>query len=422
MKAQIPTTAKTKTEQLEVQLRRGYETWKAQPSPLAAGQFVDAASPLTDSVLNTIGNKSPLMRSAAKAILVDALPKYDSSRGVPVGSFLRIQLQPLHRIGAEQASDVPLPERRRRQAAAVSGKMKELRDGLGREPNETEVSDSLGISPAKIRSLLTAPSPVVESSFVDEEGAPRPPAISRPSRDDLLMAYVYHDLDPAGRRLFEMLRDGWKKSDIAKALGVSSATITVRAARLAHQFEKLSDVYEQKAAAEVRPRVGSILFRLPSALAEEIREWGRHYVSDLDLVKGEGRGRVQDPHLTIKHGLFENQKEATRDLVRGFGEFEIMLGDVTRFTSNEDFDVLKIDVWGHKLAALNELLCSRIPHVDFHRRYRPHVTVAFVRKGTAVELSGVDDFRGRRLTVRIVEYRAADGQTLNIRLNDQERQ
>jgi 2'-5' RNA ligase len=123
---------------------------------------------------------------------------------------------------------------------------------------------------------------------------------------------------------------------------------------------------------------------LPSALAEKVIQWGEQFVPD-DCLADDGREDV--PHVTTLFGLHTNNPLIVENAVRGFGEFELRFGLVSRFECPE-YDVLKLDVQSDGVRRLNARLSESCENTQTHPTYIPHCTIAYVKKGSCRNLDG----------------------------------
>lgn len=140
----------------------------------------------------------------------------------------------------------------------------------------------------------------------------------------------------------------------------------------------------------------------PDEVADFIMEWGRLNIPDDALAED---GREDHPHVTVKYGL------TTRDLPPELSEiakttkpFPIFMGVISLFTTNPKHDVVKIDVESPVLRALNKRISDAIPHEDTYPTYHPHLTVAYVQKGTCDHLDGDDPFKAEGVAREFMAY------------------
>lgn len=128
----------------------------------------------------------------------------------------------------------------------------------------------------------------------------------------------------------------------------------------------------------------------PPDLAAAIINWGQMYVLDDEIFYGDepGFGREDEPHVTVKYGLHDaTPSPALLKIIEETQPFEIAIGMASLFEA-EKYDVLKFDVDSEALRALNARISAELPVTDTHPEYHPHLTVAYVQKGTARELIG----------------------------------
>jgi 2'-5' RNA ligase len=102
--------------------------------------------------------------------------------------------------------------------------------------------------------------------------------------------------------------------------------------------------------------------------------------------------------------------------------FKVTLGDVTFFEGEKDdkYDVVKIDVQSQDLIDLNQRLRSNIEHTNDYPEYQPHITVAYVKRGTAKDLTKSLDcgiFNGTEFMVNELWFYPVDKKPQRIDLN-----
>ena len=108
-----------------------------------------------------------------------------------------------------------------------------------------------------------------------------------------------------------------------------------------------------------------------------------------DIYRGDDgtHGLETEPHVTVLYGLHD---EVHEDLVcricQGVeGPLEVDVTGLSTF-ENEDYDVLKLDVESKLLRKLNKAFRS-FPHTNHYGDYKPHMTVAYLKKGHASKYS-----------------------------------
>ena len=124
--------------------------------------------------------------------------------------------------------------------------------------------------------------------------------------------------------------------------------------------------------------------------------WGRTRVDDEDVYEGEGddvKGRENEPHVTVLYGLHETTPSPELlKIIEETQPFDIAVGAASLFES-EEYDVLKFDVESEALVNFNARL-KGLAFTETHPGYHPHLTVAYVKKGTCKDLTGLHLMEG----------------------------
>ena len=125
-------------------------------------------------------------------------------------------------------------------------------------------------------------------------------------------------------------------------------------------------------------------------------------------------GISHDPHVTILYGFYSFvSPEDVQKIIEPFHSPEIHLGNVGIFNEHPDFEVVKFNVISDDLTKMNLALCG-LPHEETFS-YNPHVTISYVKKGTALKYKGI------KLEVESnasdIIYSTTAGQKILIKLN-----
>ena len=124
--------------------------------------------------------------------------------------------------------------------------------------------------------------------------------------------------------------------------------------------------------------------------------------SKADKDGKEDYGRETEPHVTALYGLLNHDPVAASAAIAGSGPVTVKLGKLGMFES-KDYDVLKVNVEGDSLHALNRRLRSQ-PYYSDYDDYKPHLTLAYLKKGEAKKYVGMDPFAGKQLTFDSVTF------------------
>lgn len=119
------------------------------------------------------------------------------------------------------------------------------------------------------------------------------------------------------------------------------------------------------------------------------------YLKTIDVRDLAEDGLETEPHITALYGLTSDSQGPVVTVCREFGPIRATLGKIEAF-SNPDYDVLKITVDSSELVKVNEAL-KKLPHENDFPTYRPHLTLAYLKPGTAEKYVGSDIFSGTAL-------------------------
>lgn len=183
-------------------------------------------------------------------------------------------------------------------------------------------------------------------------------------------------------------------------------------------IEKIILERTKQALLKVAYKYSSTQINLPKDLAEKVISWGKKNIleeeiySDPDSTTSYGTmGREDNPHVTVKYGLHTGKVSDVESVVKGFGPVEISLGQVSIFEpEGKDNDVVKVEVESNSLRELNKKV-STLENSDEHPEYKPHVTIAYVKKGEGQKYVGREDFKGMKFTSDDLVFSASSGDT-----------
>lgn len=128
-------------------------------------------------------------------------------------------------------------------------------------------------------------------------------------------------------------------------------------------------------------------------------------------------GRETQPHTTVLYGLETQSAEDVRAIVEKFPPIELTLGKISLF-ENEDQDILKIDVSSPVLTELNKQLDNSLdtPGKTFSD-YKPHITIAYLKKGEGKQFVGDTRFEGQKITLNELAFSNKSGEQVSIPLS-----
>jgi DNA-directed RNA polymerase specialized sigma subunit len=216
-------------------LSDSYARWKITGQRSDFDNIMKALEPTVVRGLDAYGGGRKELRTRARLIAADAVKMYDPERDgkkAQLSSFVHTNLQRLQRVSADRAAAVRLPERSRMDAILLREEVKNFEDKEGYEPDVGTLSEITGISRSRQRLASAAFKEIAEAGLETEKGDTllqgTPDDTEDPWRD-----YVYHDLDPKSRKIFEWTTGygGSKllqKQEIARRLKMTPAAISSR--------------------------------------------------------------------------------------------------------------------------------------------------------------------------------------------------
>ena len=121
---------------------------------------------------------------------------------------------------------------------------------------------------------------------------------------------------------------------------------------------------------------------------------------------GENYGKEANPHVTVMYGLSPIEENRVKELLNKVPKKIVAeLGKISKF-SNADtpYDVLKIEVKSPHLNKIHEMIRKNFDNNYKWSEYNPHVTLAYVKKGTCNEYVGNKTFEGVKVMFEAFTY------------------
>ena len=223
-----------------------WKQWKATKDINKLNELFNSFQPIVQNAVNTF-KTVPIPREAleleAKRLLYSGLSTYDPRKGTKLNTHLFNQLRPLHRFVYKNQNIAYIPEARIRQIGTYKYTVSQLRDSLGREPTATEVADKMGIGIDEVTRLEKELRKQYVMGLEDFEGY-----FSMPSKKLDALFYVYNELDPKQKLVFEYTTGLTGKSqitkytDLAKKLKMDVYEVRKIKKQIAKKLEPFSDL------------------------------------------------------------------------------------------------------------------------------------------------------------------------------------
>lgn len=233
---------------------------------------------------------------------------------------------------------------------------------------------------------------------------------------------VYNINDVRARQGMELLKGGQIPMKVIGAQAIPIDPSPVEESEnegLRKSLQKSQEEYDYK----------STQLDLPDDIAEKIKSFCKDIPDKFIYTNDDGLGREDNIHCTVLYGL--SNKTTTnqiKSLCEDVSPIELKLGKVSMF-ENDEYDVLKIDVESESLNELNKKISDNVkaPGNDYPT-YKPHITIAYMQKGTAGKYVGNDSFKGMTCSIDDLCFSNKKGEktiiplgTINVKKNFEER-
>jgi hypothetical protein len=132
----------------------------------------------------------------------------------------------------------------------------------------------------------------------------------------------------------------------------------------------------------------------------------------------EDHGIEQTPHITVLYGFYSFvMPHDVLEVLNTFKQPSVRFGNIGIFEDHPDFDVVKIDVESEDLNNMHSELLN-LPNEQTFPTYKPHMTIAYLKKGTAKKYEGINiDFVGDILLDEAV-FSSPNGEKILLRLDE----
>jgi len=176
-----------------------WKEWRADPTDNNMQLLLKQLNPLIQKSVNQWSGTlaRPLLELEAKTLASEAINNFDPNRGAKLGTHVTNRLQKLSRINYTYQNVARAPEYQALQFHTYNLAESALKDSLGRDPTSTEMTDELGWSSSQFRNFKKG----LRKEFVESGGTS--PLFDTPTGEDGLIDFVYNDLSPLQKQIFE---------------------------------------------------------------------------------------------------------------------------------------------------------------------------------------------------------------------------
>lgn len=176
-----------------------WSAWSKNPNKTTLTPLLKQVDPVINKeVSRWVGGPvaMPALRAQARQLAVKSFETFDP-RKAALNTHLTNQLKSLSRDVYTYSGPARMPEHRKIKMKTFNDSLERLKDDLAREPSVEELADDLSWSPAEVarfrkeqRRELSDSLPVSHGFSLDDD-------------DDSIVSFVYHDLNPSDKVVFE---------------------------------------------------------------------------------------------------------------------------------------------------------------------------------------------------------------------------
>jgi 2'-5' RNA ligase len=156
-----------------------------------------------------------------------------------------------------------------------------------------------------------------------------------------------------------------------------------------------------------------VSFDLPVDYAEKIKNMADKIPKA--LVRSDKH--VGKPHVTVLTNIDNKSFEAATKVSRQSSSGSVRLGR-TKVFDRPDYDVVYVEAGSDALSGTHQKLKAGTDNVQTFPEYRPHVTLAYVRKGTGKYYTGMRDLEGVEIPMKSLQVSFRDGPSLPVKLKE----
>jgi 2'-5' RNA ligase len=167
---------------------------------------------------------------------------------------------------------------------------------------------------------------------------------------------------------------------------------------------KFEDFYYLKeSASKGSTEYGCLMAVFPNKIGKRFIKFAKTHIKKTDLA--EDGDYENEPHVTILFGFHGDFTKELKSLLGNWGELNLTLGKVSRFSSKEK-DVLKIEVESKDIKKLHGFLMEHYKDkiTTDYPKWKGHLTLAYVKHGACKELDGDSTFNDKEFKFNELVY------------------
>jgi DNA-directed RNA polymerase specialized sigma subunit len=233
-----------------------WNKWKSTNSKSDLKDLLRAYDPVIHKWVSQFAHSGvpyPALEAETKLNTIKAFQSYDPAKGTQLNTHVTNYLQKGQRLVYESKALTRIPEHRATRVSTFMSVKDHLKEKLNREPTVDELQEELAAthpigdgenhwSPAEIARMTAE----LHKTLLTSEDSLQEMAVQTPSEDSKLIDYVYYELLPQEKAVFEYLtgRGGKPMLDginIAKKLNLTPSRVSRIRQKIADKFEEFRE-------------------------------------------------------------------------------------------------------------------------------------------------------------------------------------
>ena len=216
-----------------------YTDWRTNPSPERLSNILQKFKRLIDATASKYKGTIPpdALKTYGAKYAVDAIKNYNPDVNVKLSTWIVNYMKQLHRLNYKAQQAARLPENLQMRVGEYRSAIEDLTNELKRPPSMTEIADHIKRPVSLVEKLNKQMYNELQEGFMEYD----PMTITS---QDPRIDYIYHDLDPEHKIIFEHLTGyGGKpimsKKDIAKKLNISKPSVSTKSNTIKQMLEEV---------------------------------------------------------------------------------------------------------------------------------------------------------------------------------------
>lgn len=237
--------ASTLTKSKDIEL---WEAYKANPGPHTLQPLMRQLDPVLQNEINkwTGALARPVLETKARNLTLEAIKTYNPNAGAALATHVVNRLQKLSRDVYTHQDAVRLPEYKKLKVHSYVRAERELTDTYGREPTHQEMADHLAWSPKMLSEVQKSLQPELLASQDMGAGLFESPSAWGNASSNGLIDFVYHDLAPVDKLIFEHStgysgKPIYNNTQLRKATGLTQGQLSYHKKKVIEQFKRIGE-------------------------------------------------------------------------------------------------------------------------------------------------------------------------------------